>query len=151
TGTKGFKLAIFALGGGLACGIAGFLARDTWDSVGHSRVLARNFYGALRVYDEQSEGSMGPVRVLRHGTIDHGEEFLWPQNERFATTYYAAKSGVGIAIQKLQMTGPLNVGVIGLGAGTLATYARPIDHYTIYDINPLVLHIARTQFRFLRN
>ena len=32
----------------------------------------------------------------------------------------------------------MNVGVIGLGAGTLATYARPIDHYTFYDINPLV-------------
>jgi spermidine synthase len=41
------------------------------------------------------------------------------------------------------------VGVIGLGAGTLATYGRPIDHYTFYDINPLVPGIARTQFRFL--
>ena len=94
---------------------------------------------------------MGPVRTLRHGTIDHGEEFLLPQNERFATTYYATKSGVGLAIQKLQMGGAMNVGVIGLGAGTIATYGRPIDHYTFYDINPLVLHIARTQFRFLRN
>ena len=141
----------FVIAAGLAIGIAGFLARDTYNSVSNSRVLARNFYGALRVYDEESSGSMGPVRTLRHGTIDHGEEFLLPQNERFATTYYARNSGIGIAIQKLQMTGGINVGVIGLGSGTIATYARPIDHYTFYDINPLVLHIARTQFRFLRN
>ena len=141
----------FVIAAGLAVGIAGFLARDTWNNVSGSRTLARNFYGALRVYDTESSGSMGPVRTLRHGTIDHGEEFLLPQNERFATTYYAANSGIGLAIQKLQMSGGINVGVIGLGAGTIATYARPIDHYTFYDINPLVLHIARTQFRFLRN
>ena len=29
-------------------------------------------------------------RTLRHGTIDHGEQFLWPQNQRFATTYYCS-------------------------------------------------------------
>ena len=140
----------FVIAAGLAIGIAGFLARDTWNNVKDSRLLARNFYGALRVYDQESSGSMGPVRTLRHGTIDHGEEFLLPQNQRFATTYYAVNSGVGRTIQKLQVSGPINVGVIGLGAGTIATYARPVDHYTFYDINPLVLHIARTEFRFLR-
>ena len=140
----------FVIAAGLAIGIAGFLARDTWNNVKDSRLLARNFYGALRVYDSESSGSMGPVRTLRHGTIDHGEQFLLPQNQRFATTYYAVNSGVGKAIQKLQVSGPINVGVIGLGAGTIATYARPVDHYTFYDINPLVLHIARTEFRFLR-
>ena len=141
----------FIIAAGLAVGIAGFLVRDTWNNVSDSRVLARNFYGALRVYDGDTNGSMGPVRTLRHGTIDHGEQFQWPQNRRFPTTYYAVNSGVGLAIRQLQTTGPINVGVIGLGAGTIATYARPIDHYTFYDINPLVLHISRTQFHFLRD
>ncbi|HWF09859.1 MAG TPA: fused MFS/spermidine synthase [Bryobacteraceae bacterium] len=141
----------FVIAAGLAVGIAGFLARDTFNNVRNSRVLARNFYGALRVYDEESTGSMGTVRTLRHGTIDHGEEFLLPQYENFPTTYYARKSGIGLAIQSLGMSGGINVGVIGLGAGTIASYGRPIDHYTFYDINPLVLHIARTEFRFLRN
>ena len=45
----------------------------------------------------------------------------------------------------------MNVGVIGLGAGTLMTYARPVDHYTVYDINPAVPKIAATQFTFLRD
>lgn len=141
----------FVIAAGLAIGIAGFLARDTYENVKGSRVLARNFYGALRVYDDESSGSMGPVRTLRHGTIDHGEEFLWPKNERYATTYYAVNSGVGVAIRTLQMSGSLRVGVIGLGAGTIATYGRPIDHYTFYDINPLVLRISTNWFHYLRN
>ena len=141
----------FVVAAGLAIGIAGFLARDTYNNVKGSRVLARNFYGALRVYDDEGSGPKGPVRTLRHGTIDHGEEFLWPQNERLLTTYYAVNSGIGIAIRNLQITGGLHVGVIGLGAGTIAGYARPIDHYTFYDINPLVLQISQNWFHYLRN
>ena len=145
---EGFVM--FALAAGLAIGMTGFLARDTWNSVKDSRLLVRNFYGALRVYDDPPSGPWGAVRILRHGTIDHGEEYLDPQHERFATTYYAYNSGVGLAIQNLQLGGgPMNVGVIGLGSGTLGTYGRAGDHYTFYDINPLVPGIANTQFRFL--
>jgi hypothetical protein len=149
SGSNEDNLILLALSAGLAFGITGFLARDTYKSLAHSRVLARNFYGALVVYDSDTDGNMGPVRTLRHGTIDHGEQFLWPQYRRFPTTYYARKSGIGLTIQTLMMSGPLHVGMIGLGAGTITTYARPIDHYTIYDINPLVLKIAQTQFSFL--
>ena len=141
----------FVMAAGLAIGIAGFLARDTYNNVKGSRLLARNFYGALRVYDDDSTGRMGPVRTLRHGTIDHGEEFLWPQNERFATTYYSVSSGVGIAIRRLMRDGAMHVGVIGLGSGTIAAYERPIDRYTFYDINPIVLGIAQNWFHFLRD
>jgi SAM-dependent methyltransferase len=109
----------------------------------------RNFYGALQVYDTSSGGPKGEVRVLRHGTIEHGEEFLTPMYQRLPTTYYSLDSGVGRAIRGLEPSGPLNVGVIGLGAGTIAAYSRAGDRYTFYDINPLVLNIARKQFRFL--
>ncbi len=144
------RLVITALAAGLAFGVTGYLARDTWKAVNHSRVLARNFYGALEVHDQSTDGDMGPARTLKHGTIDHGEQFLWPQHQRFATTYYARKSGVGLAMQTLQNEGPMSVGVIGLGAGTLATYARPVDKYTIYEINPAVLKIAQTEFTYLK-
>jgi len=45
----------------------------------------------------------------------------------------------------------MRVGVIGLGTGTLTSYGRAGDYYRIYEINPLVLRIARTQFTFLKN
>jgi len=149
--SSGESFVTFVMAAGLAIGIAGFLARDTYNNVKGSQLLARNFYGALRVYDDASTGSMGPVRTLRHGTIDHGEEFLWPQNERFPTTYYSVSSGVGIAIRKLMRDGAMHVGVIGLGSGTIAAYERPIDRYTFYDINPIVPGIAQNWFHFLRD
>jgi hypothetical protein len=46
--------------------------------------------------------------------------------------------------------GPRRVGVIGLGTGTLAVYARPGDSYRFYEINPVVIQIARTEFHYLR-
>ncbi|HEX9199937.1 MAG TPA: fused MFS/spermidine synthase, partial [Acidobacteriaceae bacterium] len=44
-----------------------------------------------------------------------------------------------------------NVGVIGLGAGTLAAYGRPGDRFRFYEINPLVEPIARNLFTYLRD
>jgi SAM-dependent methyltransferase len=149
-GSVNESIVMFALMAAVAVGMTGYLVHDTWHNLRGSVAMARNFYGALYVYDQDTDGKMGPVRVLRHGTIDHGEQFLWPQNQRFATTYYSAGSGVGLAIRNLQMQGPMNVGVIGLGAGTLTTYGRPGDHYAVYDINPLVLKIAQYDFRYLR-
>ncbi len=143
------QVALFSFAVCITVGITGYLIRDVWDSVSHSRLLVRNFYGALQVYDTPSGGPKGEVRVLKHGTIEHGEEFLTPLYQRQPTTYYSSNSGVGRAIRGLERSGPLNVGVIGLGAGTIAAYSRAGDHYTFYDINPLVLNIARNQFRFL--
>jgi hypothetical protein len=137
-----------AIAGGVALGIGGFLARDSWNSVSTSRMLARNFYGALAVFDQHG-GSMGPIRLFRHGTIDHGEQFLWPQYQRVAAAYFGPRSGVGRTIRNLATDGPMKVGIIGLGAGTLAAYARAGDDYRIYEINPLVEKIALSQFTFL--
>ncbi len=112
-----------------------------------ARLLVRNFYGALRVADILDEGI--PVRQLSHGTINHGEQILDILRRRWPTTYYGPNSGVGLTIKKLQEKGPIRYGVIGLGTGTLSTYARKGDYCRIYDINPLVMDIARTQFTFV--
>ena len=48
-------------------------------------------------------------------------------------------------------TPALRVGVVGLGAGTIAAYGRPGDNYIFYEINPLVITFAKTQFTFLRD
>ena len=92
------KLVWITAAAGFAFGFAGILARETWKSFGYARLLARNFYGSLVVYDDEMPRPMGPVRVLRNGTIDHGEQFLWPQNRRYPTTYYARNSGIGRAL-----------------------------------------------------
>ena len=72
-----------------------------------------------------------------------------PERRRQATTYYCRESGVGTALTARNEFLPQRVGVIGLGTGTLATYGRVGDEYHIFEINPLVLQLARGEFSFI--
>ena len=64
-------------------------------------------------------------------------------------SYYTHESGIGVALDVLGQQGPLRVGVIGLGIGTIAAYGRPGDVYRFYEINPLVPKIAQQYFWYL--
>lgn len=111
------------------------------------RLLARNFYGVLAVRDDPP-GVGDRERTLYNGLIVHGSQLLDPAHRYEPTDYYGPLSGVGRALLALEATGPIRVGSIGLGAGVLTSYGRRGDVYRIYDINPLVLRIAQTQFSF---
>lgn len=115
-----------------------------------ARVMARNFYGTLRVKDFGDETSDTGTRRLMHGVIMHGEQFLSPAKRRQPTTYYGPESGIGRAIAiKSGAAKEINVGVVGLGAGTLAVYGRKGDRYRFYEINPQVIDVAKKEFSFL--
>ncbi len=119
-----------------------------WREYKSAVLLARNFYGALRVEDYKDHGRT--IRELSHGTIIHGVQMQRPVNLRhFPTTYYARNSGIGLTWQVLQPSGPLSMGVVGLGAGTLAAYGRGGDRLHFYEINPLMQSIAQTKFTYL--
>lgn len=111
--------------------------------------LGRNFYGALRVNDQPKSVDQAAIRSLTHGTINHGDQFLDPFRRHEATTYYGPQTGIGLAIDELKPTGPLKVGVVGLGTGTIAAYSRPFDTYHYYEINPMVIEIAHKYFFYL--
>lgn len=74
-----------------------------------------------------------------------------PQREREPTSYYGRSSGIGVAVRAAESQRPQHVGVIGLGAGTIAAYGHAGDRYTFYEINPLDVQIAKEQFDFLRD
>jgi hypothetical protein len=126
-------------------GLGGYLARGEWADLSEARLLSRNFYGALRVEDDQELG----VRELAHGTISHGEQYLNPAKRRRPLTYYAAGTGIGLLMADLQKKGAFRLGVIGLGTGSMAAWGRAGDAIRFYEINARVLDIARTQFTFL--
>jgi hypothetical protein len=111
-------------------------------------LVRRNFYGVLQVRDTQT-GSGLASRHLVHGTISHGFQFLSEARRHEPTSYFTPASGVGRAITALQSEGPVRYGVIGLGAGVLASYARRGDYLRIYEINPDVASIAAEYFTFL--
>jgi SAM-dependent methyltransferase len=129
--------------------LAGYLGYEMHELTKEYRLSARNFYGALRVRDSGPASDFNATRTLTHGTINHGEQFLNPARRRLPTTYYGPNTGVGVAIRAEGEHRAIRVGVIGLGTGTLAAYNRPGDYFRFYEINPLVLQIARTQFTFV--
>ena len=130
-------------------------------SMRETTVAVRNFYAALRV-KQNLRYPTTISRTLMNGIIEHGSQlFGTDQLRRTPTTYYAPDSGVGLALrfccpdpnqsQAPNTPRPRRIGVIGLGAGTIAAYGKPGDHITFYDINPAVVPIARNVFTYIRD
>ena len=139
-------LALASLLATLGCGV--------WSVVNfyEDTVLAlRNFYGVLRVQDS-GEKDIDKRRILVHGTIMHGKQYLHPNFKAEPTTYYTRNSGIGRLIEAMHpRQEPIRVGVIGLGAGTIAAYGSKGDVYRFYDINPGVLAISQRDFTYLKD
>jgi SAM-dependent methyltransferase len=133
----------------LAAGV--YMAHASIEDLAGDRLATRNFYGTLEVTDDPAPDDMGPFRLLINGSIRHGGQLLDPAHRRDPTTYYGPDSGAGLAVQAAEQGGPIRVGVIGLGTGTLACYGRAGDLYVFYEINPLVVRLASTEFSFLRD
>jgi SAM-dependent methyltransferase len=74
-----------------------------------------------------------------------------PKYRRAPVAYFCTASGIGHAMQSLAAGKPRNIGIVGLGAGALAAYGRPGDTFRIYEINPLVLDLARSEFTYLKD
>ena len=114
----------------------------------YSLLNSRNFYGVLRV-KEYSKGKETEHRSMVHGTINHGIQFTAPDRQMRPLTYYSSTSGVGRAVTTFQKMGAVKVGIIGLGAGSLAAYSRDGDEFRFYEINPTVEALARRYFYYL--
>ncbi len=113
--------------------------------------VARNFYGELRVIDEGTDEDEDADRKLLHGRINHGIQMRDPEYRRTPVAYFCEASGIGHAMAARPMGKIWKVGILGLGAGALAPYGRAGDSFRIYEINPLVLDLARSQFTYLKD
>ncbi|HEY4310585.1 MAG TPA: fused MFS/spermidine synthase [Pirellulales bacterium] len=118
----------------------------------------RNFYGVVRVRDADDPFTESPMRKLVHGAIWHGMQLLEGEMRTWPTSYYARTSGVGLAIEQHPrrtefdpVNRTLRIGVVGLGAGTVAALGQAGDEIRFYDINPDIIHIAQEYFYFLED
>lgn len=128
--TAAFAALLLTLGGWQALKISGI-----------EGARYRSFFG---VYTIEGRGDLN-VRQLMHGTTLHGVQSL---SDEFATrpmSYYSPQSGVGAAMRALPtLSGRFaKVGFVGLGVGTLACYAQPGQGWTAFEIDPVVVDIAR--------
>jgi hypothetical protein len=137
---------VLRIGGVIAAATVAALV--THGNTGTSSTEIRNFYGILQTA-EYGTGE-DRERTLFNGMIQHGIQFLEDDRSRIPTTYYGTASGAAIALKVLEKHGPVHVGVIGLGVGTMAAYGRDRDRFRFYEINPEVIQIAMNQFRYLK-
>ena len=157
TGTPTADLrTVFPLRAGCGCllGLAVLMiVNSEFIKPAHSSTDAatRNFYGVVSIKSDSSDQPGERLIAMVHGQIIHGVQFDSPQRRREPTTYYHRQSGVGRTLHAVnrQREEPLHVGNVGMGAGTIAVYGRPLDRYRFYEINPAVIDFADRHFSFV--
>jgi len=131
----------------LAGSIAGLLIAATLFGDIHQQVLhaERTFFGVHRVVQDGNNEFHG----LAHGTTLHGMQALNPARRHEPLTYFHRTGPAGQAFSGLPAAiSGHDVAVIGLGAGSMAAYARPDQRWTFFEIDAAVERIARTSSYF---
>lgn len=103
-------------------------------------VSDRSFFGVVKVLER------GDIRILMHGATVHGAQFLDAEKALLPTTYYAPPTPIGQLFAANDAPGA--VGIVGLGTGSVACYARPGQDYVYYEIDPLVARVASDPAHF---
>jgi len=133
-----------------ALGLAAIMLAGSFYVGGQGKVvhIERNFFGVIRVTKDQS----GEYLQLVHGTTIHGRQSLDPDRSHEPLAYFHQTGPIGRFFAFFNPNHPsARIGVIGLGAGSLACYAQPEQHWTFYEIDPAVERIAMARFTFLRD
>jgi len=113
--------------------------------------VQRNFYGSLMVLEKWRKDPAKHGRVMQHGNIVHGVQHHDPFLRRQPTAYFGETSGGGLALRETEARQNRHIGVIGLGAGTLAAYGREGDTFRFYEIDPIVIEAARKWFTYIED
>ena len=107
----------------------------------------RNFYGVFRVVERD------PVRMLVHGSTNHGSQYIDPEKRPTPTAYFHFGGGLHQAYQAVPGPDTRSAGrrfaVLGLGAGVVGRYMEPGDTLDFFEIDPANEAIAREWFTWL--
>jgi hypothetical protein len=107
----------------------------------------RDFHGLVRVVERDAGNPQRHRLVFLHGATMHGNQFLDPDLRSIPTTYFGHGTGAGIAVkaQRVLVGGGhgLDIGVVGLGIGTMAAHLQEQDTMRFYELSPTVAEIAQ--------
>jgi hypothetical protein len=105
----------------------------------------RDFFGVVKVQRDVSD----TYRVLLHGTTIHGGQLIDPAEWTRPVTYYGAGSPIAVAFEKLIPDDePLSVGLVGLGAGATLCLGNEHQDWTLFELDPVVVDVARDERYF---
>jgi SAM-dependent methyltransferase len=104
----------------------------------------RNFFGSISVKHE------GEMVTLYHGRVKHGQQFLDPQKAEIDVYPYGPPAALIFAfLHNMHAPKPIEIGVIGLGSGSMAVEAAHGDGISFYEIDPKIRTIAEKWFSYL--
>ena len=103
----------------------------------------RSFFGVVRQSSVDIDRLGNHVLMIAHGTTLHGAQAPPGPLRCKPLVYYAQETPIGQVFTTTQSTRPaVNVGAVGLGAGTVAAYVRAHDDMTFFEIDPLMVQIS---------
>jgi hypothetical protein len=121
-----------------------FLSREVGVQ-GQVLYRARNFYGARSVVLNHELN----LKFLRHGTINHGSQSALFEKRLEPLAYFSKKGPVGDIFNLFKETNlDSQVGIIGLGVGAMACYAKNSEKFIFFELDPLVAEIAANKDYF---
>jgi SAM-dependent methyltransferase len=130
-------------------GVVGWLSLEYLSYIRQNALLlTRSFYGTLRVKEHPRGTEEGATRSLVHGVINHGWQYTDPELRMQPISYFGPSSGIARALD-FYSGRPRRVGIVGLGVGVFTAWGEPGDTFRIYELDPLVVKIAREQFWYL--
>ena len=116
-------------------------------------MFVRSFFGVTKIVETADR----QFRLLQHGTTLHGGQRLYEADGQRATIdppellfYYWNGSAISETFEavRARVDRPIRFAVIGLGVGSLTCRAAPDDTVHFYEIDPVVVRVARTPYMF---
>lgn len=141
------KIALVLIAGIVILG----LCKNIFDKNPNTYLTQRNFYGVVKLIYMPKDKKI----ELCNGLVRHGGQLVDITTNIKSdepVDYFGKQSGIGIfskLIRKYNNNKQIKMGVIGLGAGSIASYGNEGDIINFYEIDPKVSTIAQKFFTFL--
>ncbi len=124
-----------------ALGLGALLVASSLYTQGAGSLLyrERTFFGVHSILLD----SQGSYHLLSHSGTLHGKQSLDPSRRCEPLTYYHTTGPLGQLFTAFRdEASGWRVGAVGLGTGSIASYRRPGQDWTFYEVDPTVVKLA---------
>jgi SAM-dependent methyltransferase len=117
---------------------------DNWMHNGRNIYVHRNYYGIYRL------NLVNSMLVLLNGTTVHGQQYIDKNKKNEPLSYFHHDTPVGKLLDS-NIFQVKNMGIVGLGGGTLAAYGREGQEIDFFELDRDVFDIAESFFTYLKD